>query len=148
MSLRNDELTVAMLCDIVAGDVSYGFKLSFDQGLRRFGPGLALMIAYIGHFHASGLGLLDSCADADNETLNRLFADRRPLRSAVATARGPAGAIDFAKWRAATAALPLRRRLSHNRGSGAQAVSAAPRRVPAQGRRAVSRSPVDAGRAT
>ncbi len=147
MSLRNDERTVAMLCDIVAGSTAYGFKITFDQDLRRFGPGLALMIAYIGHFHAAGLTLLDSCADVDNATLNRLLADRRPLRSAVATARGPAGAIDFAKWSAASAALPLRRRFRRTRGHGAHAGSESRSPVP-QGRRVVSRPPADAGRAT
>jgi CelD/BcsL family acetyltransferase involved in cellulose biosynthesis len=111
LSLGNEERTVAMMCNLVAGDTSFGFKLAFDESLRRYGPGVQLLIAYMSHFHAGPLARLDSGSDEENPTVNRLLVDRRALRTVVATARNAAGRLDRAKWLAAGATLPAGRRL-------------------------------------
>ena len=111
LALANDEHTVAMRCDLLAGGMSFNFKVAFDERFSRFSPGIQLYIANMQRFHDSGLTWSDSCADQHNATLNRLWFGRRKLRSVVATARSVAGAPAYAKWRAAAAALPLRRKL-------------------------------------
>ena len=109
LSLANEQRTAAMSCELLAGDMSFSFKLTFDERLARFSPAVQFHIANIDRFHASGLAWSDSCADSDHATLNRLWPERRRLRSVVATRREPSGALPFAKWRTASAATPSRR---------------------------------------
>jgi CelD/BcsL family acetyltransferase involved in cellulose biosynthesis len=109
-SLSNDERTVAMICDLVAGDTCYGFKLTYDERLRKYSPGVQLMFEYVRDFQSGSLARLDSCATHDSVWVNRLLEARRPLRSIAASAGGPLGVPGALKWRAAAAALALRRR--------------------------------------
>jgi CelD/BcsL family acetyltransferase involved in cellulose biosynthesis len=117
LSLASEQRTVAMSCALLAGDMSVNFQLVFDERLARFSPGVQLHIANIDRFHTSGLAWSDS-ADSDNATLNRLWSGRRRLRSVVATRREPSGALPYAKWRAASAALPIRRKLAKTVAAG------------------------------
>jgi CelD/BcsL family acetyltransferase involved in cellulose biosynthesis len=110
LSLASEQSTVAMNCELLAGDMSFNFKLAFDERLARFSPGVQLYIANLDRFHSSGLAWSDSAA-SDNATLNRLWSGRRRLRSVVATRREPSGVLPYAKWRVASAALPIRRKL-------------------------------------
>ena len=110
-TLSNDDHTVAMICDLVAGDTCYGFKLTFAERLRKYGPGIQLLFDYVGDFDQSSLARIDSCATYDSPWLNRFLVDRRPLQSVAANSRAPTGLLGASKWFAAGAALPLRRRL-------------------------------------
>jgi CelD/BcsL family acetyltransferase involved in cellulose biosynthesis len=119
LSLESEQRTVAMRCDLLAGEISFNFKVAFDEQLGRFSPGIQLYIANLERFHASGRAWSDSCADADNATLNRLWFGRRGLRSVVATPRRVTRALPYVKWRLAAEALPLRRRLSRSQSGRA-----------------------------
>jgi CelD/BcsL family acetyltransferase involved in cellulose biosynthesis len=110
-SLTNEQLTVAMRSELIGGDIGFTFKIAFDEQFARFSPGVQLELANMAQFHASGLAQTDSCTAPENATLNRLWSDRRRLRSVVATGRGASGASAYARWRAAAALLPLRRKL-------------------------------------
>jgi hypothetical protein len=110
LSLASERESVAMRCDLLAGDMSFNFKVAYNERFARFSPGIQLYVANLDRFHSSGLAWSDSCADRANATLNRLWSGRRRLRSMVATRSGVAGAADYAKWRAAAAALSFRRR--------------------------------------
>lgn len=110
LSLVCAERPIAMLCDLVAGDTLYGFKIAFDEDLGHYSPGIQLQIASTQAFHASGAARADSCTDPDNTTMNRLWPDRRALVSVVATRRSPAGAAAHAKWAAAVRLQALRAR--------------------------------------
>jgi CelD/BcsL family acetyltransferase involved in cellulose biosynthesis len=110
-SLVTEDRTLAMHNQLIAGDTGFGFKMAFAEDLSRYSPGVQLQLAEIGAFHARGLQRLDSCTVPENETMNRLWPDRRALVSVVATRRGPAGAAAHGKWAAAARLLPLRRRL-------------------------------------
>lgn len=90
-SLTAGERPVAMICDIVAGDTLFGFKSAFDEGLKRYAPGILLQVDNFTAFHERGSEqLIDSCGEADNETLNKLWPDRRPITTIVI---GPGGTL-------------------------------------------------------
>jgi CelD/BcsL family acetyltransferase involved in cellulose biosynthesis len=110
LALSSEERTVAMKVNLRAGQGTFGFKTAFDETLSRFSPGIQLEIESMAHFHASPSAWIDSCSDASNETLNRIWGDRRPLQAVVACRRGALGAPPYAAWTVATAALAARRR--------------------------------------
>ncbi len=110
LSLVCDERPIAMLCDLVAGDSIYGFKIAFAEDLGHYSPGVQLQIASTQAFHTSGATRADSCTDPENATMNRLWRDRRALVSVVATRRGLTGAAAHAKWAAAVRLQALRAR--------------------------------------
>lgn len=90
-SLSAGDRSVAMICDIVAGDTLFGFKSAFDEGLKRYAPGIQLQVDNFTAFHERGSEqLIDSCGEADNETLNKLWPDRRPIATLVI---GPSGML-------------------------------------------------------
>jgi CelD/BcsL family acetyltransferase involved in cellulose biosynthesis len=111
MSLASDGGVVAMRSDLIASDMSFVFKVAFDESFAQFSPGIQLDIANLQRFHQSELAWTDSCTDPANATLKRLWRARRRLRSVVATSRRASAAPEYAKWRAAAAALPVRRKL-------------------------------------
>lgn len=118
LSLLCGERPIAMLCDLVACDTTFGFKIAFAEDLGRYSPGVQLHIAAMSSFHAGSLAMADSCTTPENTTMNRLWADRRALVSVVATRRGPAGVAVRARWSAAARLVPLRRRLRRADAAG------------------------------
>jgi CelD/BcsL family acetyltransferase involved in cellulose biosynthesis len=101
--------TVAMKCNLVAGDGVFCFKIAYDEAFARFSPGVQVELDNVGAFHARPeLAWMDSCADADNTMINRLWPDRRPIATLLVPARGPAG---MAARTQALAAAHVRRRL-------------------------------------
>jgi CelD/BcsL family acetyltransferase involved in cellulose biosynthesis len=109
-SLASHDQTVAMMCNLVAGDATFGFKLAFDERFAKLSPGNQLMSGFMERLIDDDYSLLDSCADPDNSTVNRLCPDRVSLQTVVAVGRRRASVPAYAKWRAAAAALPVRRR--------------------------------------
>jgi CelD/BcsL family acetyltransferase involved in cellulose biosynthesis len=76
------ERTVAMKCNLAAGDGVFCFKIAHDEALNRFSPGVQLEIAHVERFHGDrSEPWADSCAAADNEMINRLWPDRRRIVS-------------------------------------------------------------------
>ena len=83
-SLRVGDQTVATQCNLLAGDVVYGIKIAYDERWSAFSPGIQLEIEMITVFHEhSEARLIDSCADPNNVTFNRLWPDRRALATYV-----------------------------------------------------------------
>jgi CelD/BcsL family acetyltransferase involved in cellulose biosynthesis len=111
LALGSEDRIVAMKCNLVAGDVTFCFKIAHDETLGKYSPGIHLEVTNIEHFHASGSAWSDSCAASDNAMINRLWPQRRKLRNLVVCPDGPSGALAFAKWRAAAGALGARREL-------------------------------------
>jgi CelD/BcsL family acetyltransferase involved in cellulose biosynthesis len=100
----------AARCSLVSGDGNFCFKVAFDEELKRFSPGRELELRLIDQFHDDArLQWMDSCADPDNELFNRLWPDRRKLRTVAYRSRGPLGASVPPALRA-VAALRNRRR--------------------------------------
>src|SRR6202044_3746814 len=81
--------SLAMTCDLAAGDVLFGFKSAYDEELRRFSPGVQLQTENFGTFDREREEtLFDSCAEPGNEMINGLWPDRREIATVVL---GPGG---------------------------------------------------------
>jgi CelD/BcsL family acetyltransferase involved in cellulose biosynthesis len=116
LSLEVAGQPLAMQCNLLAGDTLFCFKVAYDEAYARHGAGTQLEIAAIAVFHGRPeLRRMDSCADPDNELLNRLWPERRAIET-VAVATGGLRHAAVAALRARTAASRLRRQ-----GSGAAA---------------------------
>lgn len=120
------ERPAALACNVVASDTLFNFKVSYDEDLGRFSPGRQLELDMLDEFHAdTRLDVLDSCTDADNDIVNQLYPDRRPMatllvapsdpRGRVAAALTPVVATAFRRTRRAAYRL-LRRTPPSDRG--------------------------------
>lgn len=83
LELVGNGRTVAMKCNLRAGEGAFAFKIAYDDELERYSPGIQLELANIAAFHASQISWMDSCAESDNEMINRLWPERRQLCSLV-----------------------------------------------------------------
>lgn len=80
--LRGGETQLAATCDLVAGGVDFCFKVAYDERFSRFAPGRDLAFKMIDYFHADpSLRTMDSCTAPDNDLYNRMWRDRRRLKT-------------------------------------------------------------------
>lgn len=97
-----DGPALAMMCNLLAGDGLFAFKIAFDETLSQFSPGIMLIADQVQRFHDNReLMWIDSCADPDNEMINRLWGDRRELAT-IAVTRPLAGSLSRAALGAAS----------------------------------------------
>lgn len=82
---------VAMKCNFLAGDGVFCFKIAFDESFAKFSPGVQLEVENVDRFHQGSAAWMDSCADPDNDMINRLWPDRRRLDTVLLTAEGAFG---------------------------------------------------------
>ena len=92
LELSAGDSVVAMKCNLHAGEGSFAFKIAFEEEYARYSPGIQLELENIRAFHDAGLKWMDSCADPDNQMINRLWADRRRLCTVVLARNGPMAA--------------------------------------------------------
>jgi CelD/BcsL family acetyltransferase involved in cellulose biosynthesis len=108
IAMRVGSRTVAMACDLLGGDSLFGFKMAYDEQLRRFAPGILLLDAQLERFHEDdGLRLYDSCSDPNGKVVNQLYGDQRAIVSTVAAPRQLARPVGLGMQ----AALALHRRI-------------------------------------
>lgn len=82
--------TAAMLCSLVAGGTAFTFKLASAANLLQYSPGVQVEILYLDYFHANDrLEAADSCAEPDNQMINRLWPDRRRIEIRAVPCPGP-----------------------------------------------------------
>jgi CelD/BcsL family acetyltransferase involved in cellulose biosynthesis len=92
LELSTGEQTVAMKCNLLAGETVFCFKIAYDDRFGRYSPGVQLEREMVDVFHDRGeLMSMDSCADPDNEMINRLWPDRRAITSVLVGDRGIRG---------------------------------------------------------
>jgi len=78
LALEAGGQTLAMEVWLRGGDGLFLFKNAYDKRYARYGPGVQLQIAAMEHFHAAtDASWIDTCTYPDNETLLRLYPDRR-----------------------------------------------------------------------
>ena len=65
--------TVAMKCNLLADPWLFTFKIAYDEELGRFSPGVQMEIENVDNFNRTGPDWMDSCANPDNELVNRLW---------------------------------------------------------------------------
>lgn len=105
LSFEAEGRSVAMQCNLLAGDGLFCFKVAYDDAFAKCSPGTQLEAEAIDVFHQeTGAAWMDSCADPSNELINRLFADRRALQT-VLVAAPPLGVWRGAATKALSAAV-------------------------------------------
>lgn len=104
LDLSVDGRTVAMKCNLLAGDVIFCFKIAFDEQYAAYSPGLLLERRTVDVFHTeTEAASMDSCADPHNAMINRLWPDRRSTATMLLPADGIAGRLSIHSARAALA---------------------------------------------
>jgi CelD/BcsL family acetyltransferase involved in cellulose biosynthesis len=102
LALEAGDQTLAMKCNLVAGDAIYCFKIAYDEALSRFSPWIQLELANIDLFHATtGVAWTDSCAAPDNQMINRLWRGRRSVATELVPGRRAVGSLSSVALRAA-----------------------------------------------
>jgi CelD/BcsL family acetyltransferase involved in cellulose biosynthesis len=111
--------TIAAKCNFISGDGAFAFKIAYDESFARFSPGVQLELENIWHIHGHPVvRWMDSCADEDHPMINRLWKDRRAIRTQLIST----GSITSDLL---VRSLPALRWL-HRRVKGAPAASAEP----------------------
>jgi CelD/BcsL family acetyltransferase involved in cellulose biosynthesis len=102
---------IAQLCNFLAGDGSFAFKVAFDEAHARYSPGALLELENLRQVEARpGLRWMDSCTEAGDSLVKHLWADRRVIQTVlVETGRAPGSFV--------LAMLPLWRWLRRRLGA-------------------------------
>jgi CelD/BcsL family acetyltransferase involved in cellulose biosynthesis len=104
LALEGGERTVAMQCNLLAGEGLFCFKVAYDEDLAAYSPGAQLELGAVSEFHRrDDVEWMDSCAAPDNELINRLWPDRRRIASVVVARGGRLGRSALAGVRSAAA---------------------------------------------
>lgn len=85
--------TLAMESQLIDGSTLFSFKIAYDEQYRRFSPGTYLKYKMIEHLEGSAMNAGDSCAAPENAHMNRLWPDRRVMRTLVLPTRAPAAKL-------------------------------------------------------
>ena len=114
--LTAGDTDVAWKVNFTAGDAIYCFKIAYADDLGRYSPGIQLELDFVDLFHSTRFAWSDSCASPDNDMINRLWPDRRPLSTLLVFTGGPRGAAAQASVRTAIA---VRNHVRRNHGKAA-----------------------------
>jgi len=124
LALRAGGRTGAMQCNLRSGDTFFSFKVAHDEELARHSPGVLLELRSIEGFHtATDAAMTDSCADPDNQLINRLWPDRISLATLVVPGCGPAHGAAMLGVRALSRLGSLRRGVKAARAAGGRPLS-------------------------
>lgn len=84
LALRLDGKPVAMKCNFISEPGSFAFKIAFDENYANYSPGVLLEMENINRFHAQrNVEWMDSCAIPDHPMIDRLWLDRRTIKSVL-----------------------------------------------------------------
>ena len=76
---------IAMKCNLLTGPGAFAFKIAFDENFAAYSPGVHLELENIRRTHtATNLAWMDSCATAKHFMINRLWLERRALKTLLA----------------------------------------------------------------
>lgn len=85
----SDDRAAAYQCNLVAPPTTFHWKVSYDESLGRWSPGLQLEIEMVDAFHDDPrLNRIDSCTAAGANVSAQLYPDRRPVGNLVVPLRG------------------------------------------------------------
>lgn len=106
------ERAVAMKCNLRAGDGIFCFKIAYDEDLGTYSPGIQLELENVRVFHdVETARWMDSCAEPDNDMINRLWPDRREIVTLLVPATGARGLLARP---ALAAAVRMRSKIKEN----------------------------------
>jgi CelD/BcsL family acetyltransferase involved in cellulose biosynthesis len=82
LGLFLDDRPIALKVNFVAGDGAFVFKTAYDEAFARFSPGALVEIDAMHLCHQeTPARWVDSCTAPDHPMWNRLWAERRPIRT-------------------------------------------------------------------
>ena len=82
MALRLDGKAIALKHNLLAGEGSFAFKITFDESFARYSPGVLLELENIHRLHQlPNLRWMDSCAAPNRFMINHLWPDRRQMQT-------------------------------------------------------------------
>lgn len=82
--LSLDEQPIAMKTSFISGPASFAFKIAYDEAFGEYSPGVLLEFEKMRYILAHPeVKWMDSCTKPDNEILNRLWMERRPIKSSM-----------------------------------------------------------------
>lgn len=92
LALRLDGRPIAMKCNILAAPGSFAFKIAFDEAFSYYSPGMLLELENIRLLHSDPrIEWMDSCATPEHPMIDRLWHDRRTIRSVLIPTASRAG---------------------------------------------------------
>lgn len=81
LGLRQGGRAIALKLNLLAGGGGYAFKITYDEALARFSPGVLLELENIQRLHArTDIGWMDSCASPNRFMINHLWPERRQFQ--------------------------------------------------------------------
>jgi len=104
IALRLDGKPIAQKCNLLTGDGSFAFKIAYDESYSRYSPGVLLEAENIHRLHLRrDIKWMDSCAKPSHPMINRLWPDRRLIRTVLAPTRRGRGELliailPLARW--------------------------------------------------
>ena len=106
--LELDSAPIAMLIILTSQDQDYTWKIAFDEKYAAFSPGAQIMFEFTRRqLRAQPPRATDSCADASNHLVERLWPDKTEIVDIMVATRGD----DSGKFQIAYEREKLRRRL-------------------------------------
>jgi len=88
LALQAGDVTVAMRCEIEAGNGRFEVRSAYDERYKRFSPGVQLEVDAINSFHDSGLSFMSCGTNHPQHPAFWLYPDGRPLADLVAPLGG------------------------------------------------------------
>jgi CelD/BcsL family acetyltransferase involved in cellulose biosynthesis len=92
---RLGDRTIAAAVNFRAREVSYAFKIAYDESFSRYSPGVMIEIEIMQALEAAGLSMIDSCAKAEHPMIERLWRERRTIEALNVSRRDPAAKALF-----------------------------------------------------
>jgi CelD/BcsL family acetyltransferase involved in cellulose biosynthesis len=94
LGLFLDRRACALKCNFLARPGAFAFKIAYDEAYHRYSPGLQLEIETIARLHERpDIRWMDSCAAEEHAMINRLWADRRTIRTTLISTGSLAGSL-------------------------------------------------------
>jgi hypothetical protein len=82
MALRLDGRPIALKYNLLAGDGSFAFKITFDEAYSRYSPGVLLELDNVHRLHElPQVRWMDSCAAPNRFMINHLWPERREMQT-------------------------------------------------------------------
>lgn len=78
---------IAMLSDLQIGNSIYAYKTAYDEQYSDFSPGVLAEIENIRNMHCDGIEYADSCTEADNSTINRIWGQKVAFQKSIISLR-------------------------------------------------------------
>ena len=82
LALRLDGRAIALKYNLLAGEGSFAFKITFDESYSRYSPGVLLELDNVQRLHEmKSVRWMDSCAAPNRFMINHLWPERREMQT-------------------------------------------------------------------